>query len=178
MNWDALQAIGEIAAAIGVLISLVYLATQVRANAERTSADTILRYTTDVNTTRQELWATEEGAQVYALALRSEPIEDDLMRLRARLFWFSLYRSMEAAFLQYRAGHIPERVWTQYAAEYLLSCDSPGGRAALKVMRDDFLDPEFSTFVATRLAAPDLVTLRSLAARWAETHEEEMDAGG
>ena len=174
LNWDALQAIGELAAAVGVLISLVYLASQVRANAARTTADTILRYTTDVNTTRQALWATEEGARVYALALRSEPIGDELMLLRARLFWFSLYRQMEAAFLQYRAGNLPERIWTQYAAEYLLSCDSPGGRAALEAMREDFLDPEFSTYVANRLAAPDCVTLRSLAARWTEAGEEDI----
>jgi hypothetical protein len=95
------------------------------------------------------------------------------MRLRTNLFWFSLYRSMEAAYLQFRAGKIPKRVWTQYAAEYLVSCDTPGGRAALEAMRDDFLDPEFSTFVATRLAAPDLVTMRALQARWEETGEEE-----
>ena len=57
LSWDAVQAVGEIAAAVGVLISLVYLAAQVRESAERTSADTILRYTTDVNTTRQALWA-------------------------------------------------------------------------------------------------------------------------
>jgi hypothetical protein len=178
LTWDALQAIGEIAAAIGVLISVVYLAAQVRENAKRTAADTILRYTADVNTTRQALWASEEGARVYALAMRAEPIEHDLMRLRISLFWFSLFRSMEAAFLQYRAGNIPERVWTQYAAEYMVSVDSPGGRAALKAMGEEFLDPEFSTFVTTRLAAPDRVTLPSLAARWAEAREEEMDTGG
>jgi hypothetical protein len=45
-------------------------------------------------------------------------------------------------------------------------------------MRDDFLDPEFSTFVAKRLAAPDLVTLPSLAARWEELRKEEMDPDG
>ena len=177
MNWDALQAIGEMAAAVGVLISLVYLAAQVRESSAWTSADTILRYTTDVNTTRQALWATEDGAQVYDLALKGELIEDDVMRLRTSLFWFSLYRSMEAAFLQNRAGKIPERIWTQYAAEYLVSCASPGGRAAFKAMRDDFLDPEFSTFVATRLAAPDLVTLPSLAGRWEEFRKGEMDPG-
>ena len=176
MNWDALQAVGEIVAAIGVLISLVYLAAQVRRSAERTSADTILRYTADVNTTRQVLWATEDGAQVYALALRGEPIEDEIMLIRTSLFWFSLFRSMEAAFLQYQRGNIPERIWSQYAAEYLVSVDSPGGRAALEAIREDFLDPEFSKFVATRLAEPDHVTLPSLRARWAGAQKEETDA--
>jgi len=32
MNWDAIGSIGEIAGAIGVVVSLVYLATQIRQN--------------------------------------------------------------------------------------------------------------------------------------------------
>ena len=32
MNWEALGAIGEIAGAIGVIATLVYLATQIRQN--------------------------------------------------------------------------------------------------------------------------------------------------
>ena len=32
MNWDALQAVGELIAAVGVIVSLAYLAAQVRQN--------------------------------------------------------------------------------------------------------------------------------------------------
>ncbi len=32
MNWDAIGAIGEILGALGVLVTLVYLATQIREN--------------------------------------------------------------------------------------------------------------------------------------------------
>lgn len=32
MNWDALGTIGEIAGAIGVIVTLIYLATQIRQN--------------------------------------------------------------------------------------------------------------------------------------------------
>jgi len=42
MNWDALGAVGEVAGAIGVIISLVYLATQIRYSA-RTAEDSATR---------------------------------------------------------------------------------------------------------------------------------------
>ena len=37
MNWDAIGAIAELLGAIGVIASLIYLATQVRQNREQVS---------------------------------------------------------------------------------------------------------------------------------------------
>jgi hypothetical protein len=36
MNWEAISAIGQIVGAIGVIISVIYLALQVRSNARQT----------------------------------------------------------------------------------------------------------------------------------------------
>jgi hypothetical protein len=36
MNWEAVSAIGQIVGAVGVIISVIYLALQVRSNARQT----------------------------------------------------------------------------------------------------------------------------------------------
>jgi hypothetical protein len=40
MNWDAIGAVAELLGAIGVIASLVYLATQIRQSREQTSQNT------------------------------------------------------------------------------------------------------------------------------------------
>ena len=39
MNWDAIGAIGEVVGAVGVIITLIYLAAQIRQNSKTTQAD-------------------------------------------------------------------------------------------------------------------------------------------
>lgn len=89
MTWEAVQAAGELLAAVGVLISLVYLASQVRQNAERTFGETIQRYATTVNDTRQALWTSRDATRVWQIAITGEEPEDEILRTQVALFWLN-----------------------------------------------------------------------------------------
>ena len=174
MNWDSVQAFGELIAAVGVLISLVYLAAQVRQSADRTHAEIIQQYTSGVNALRETLWSSDDGINIWMMALAGTPIEDRATSTRVRLFWASAYKAMEAGFLQHQAGHIPTRVWTTYAREWLLSFDSPGGRAAFAALDGSrFFDPDFAAFVTQRLADPEIPNMGELRARWDQLLEAQ-----
>ena len=43
MNWEAIQAVAELSAAVGVLLSLVYVGLQVRQNTAALQAGTVAR---------------------------------------------------------------------------------------------------------------------------------------
>ena len=111
MNWDAVGAIGEILGAVAVLITLFYLATQIRQNTEtvRTSA---------------EMDVSKMSAEWAALAINNPEIgeiwdkaADDPTSLtdsEVRLFlWFVMEYLLlsEAQYYLYLKGHVTEESW-------------------------------------------------------------------
>ena len=49
MNWDAIGAVGEIIGALGVVLSLVYLATQIRSQNSESRLAAVTEYTNQWN---------------------------------------------------------------------------------------------------------------------------------
>ena len=60
MNWDAISAVGEILGAVAVVISLVYLATQIRQNSRSVNIESERFLNESWNTIQRDL-ATDEG---------------------------------------------------------------------------------------------------------------------
>jgi hypothetical protein len=147
MNWEVAQAVGELVAAFGVLASLIYLSAQVRQSSQRILGESIQTYTSQINGLRKSLWESEDGARLWQVAVSGLPPDDDVLRTRVGLFWISLYRSAEGAYLQYQLGHIPESLWAGYWTEWFGSFDTPGGRIYFAAVRDRLLDPKFVSFV-------------------------------
>ena len=74
MNWDAIGASAEMLAAVGVIISLLYVASQIRQN---TAANRISRYDTFVHAVsdiRKIIIENEDVASIWERGLR-EPSE-------------------------------------------------------------------------------------------------------
>jgi hypothetical protein len=61
MNWDAIGAIAELLGAIGVIASLVYLATQIRQGREQVRAATAQQYQSQATSTAQA-WAQDPAS--------------------------------------------------------------------------------------------------------------------
>ena len=57
MNWEAIGAVGEVIGAAGVIFSLVYLATQIRASSKQANADAIY----DLQKGQADVMATFSG---------------------------------------------------------------------------------------------------------------------
>ena len=110
MNWEAVQAVAELSAAIGVLLSLAYVAIQIRQNTASVRAGTVARSSEILSRLRDKLWSDVGAARIYERALSGDEGEDSADALRVRLFWVALARDYEAVFYQHLAGQLPDSI--------------------------------------------------------------------
>ncbi len=76
MNWDAIGAVSEVAAAIGVVVSLVYLAVQIRENTRSSRSATRQSIVESVIATNM-IWAQSESfSQVFQDHLDGKELAD------------------------------------------------------------------------------------------------------
>ncbi len=178
MNWDALQAVGELVAAVAVLISLLYLAAQIKQNSGQLQATTILRFTEVGNETRLRVVESPETADVYNHAVSGAPLDEPNMASRVRLFWVSSLRSAEGSFLLHRAGHLPDDVWAGYWHEQTIILNTPGGRAAFRALAESGLfNPEFVAHLQRDMADPRGQPRDELRTSWDRFLSEERSIG-
>ena len=110
MNWDAAGAIGEIVGAIAVVISLVYLALQIRNQNRETKAATVQQVLqTNANTISQ--LQDPELAQIWITGLNDLDNLSDVERLRFVIYITTILRSYENAYFQWRSGRLEDDTW-------------------------------------------------------------------
>ncbi|MBV1930234.1 MAG: hypothetical protein KUG71_00845 [Porticoccaceae bacterium] len=74
MNWDAIGAISEAVGALGVIITLIYLATQIRQNSR-----TMDQHTSAV-ATAAEIAAADQNGRQYAILAQDSELADIIYR--------------------------------------------------------------------------------------------------
>jgi hypothetical protein len=168
MNWDAIQAVAELSAAVGVLLSLLYVGLQVRQNTAALQAGTVARSSELMQRTRIRLWGDADAARIWDPALSGVEVEDRTNQFRIRHLMVSLARDHEAVFYQHLAGQLPEPIWEGWVGEMRLVWSSPGGADALAALRVDLLSAPFVEFLDAQVRSvsePPILRLRS---RWEE----------
>ncbi|MGD2123910.1 MAG: hypothetical protein PVJ76_19320 [Gemmatimonadota bacterium] len=166
MNWDAIQAIAELSAAVGVLLSLVYVGLQVRQNTAALQAGTVARTSELMQRTRIRLWGDADAARIWDQAVSGVEVEDSASQLRVRHFMVSLARDHEAVFYQHLSGQLPEPIWQGWVGEMRLVWCSPGGADALASMRVDLLSAPFVEFLDAQIRSTKDSPLLQLRSRW------------
>ena len=112
MNWDAIGAIGELVGSCAVIISLVYLAIQIRQSSESTKAlirqeisDSILNNITGA------VQGNENLQKVMHKVLKGHDLDEE-EQFRWTVYLYNLLRVHDTAFKQFRSGFLPEeREW-------------------------------------------------------------------
>ena len=128
MNWEAIGAIGEVGGAIAVVVTLVYLARQIRHGAEATR---IAAY----HQAQEQLWsvgvavATDPGlaeilASTLAGGIDSLAPQD---RVRFEMTFSSLYFGFESLLALHEKGHIDPELWQNWFDNNIHLLGSPGG---------------------------------------------------
>jgi len=130
MDWQAVQAIAELLAAVGVIASLLYLAAQVRQNTRSmqaaTSQDLLANFSSMVDFSAQN----EYGAKLLTASLYGDwdnPTPAD--QVSARMFWVRITRLFEYAYLQRQSGLLDDESWYGWSQQIVFSWDSEGGSA-------------------------------------------------
>ena len=128
MSWEAIGALGEVVGAAAVVISLVYLAGQVRANTNAMKAsasfDATHSWATFAEMIAQSIYADpafqrgEESALARMAAKvydRNSSPEDftDTERVALGLSHRAIFQKLEGPYFLYRHGYMDAELWTE-----------------------------------------------------------------
>jgi hypothetical protein len=110
VNWDAIGALAEVAGALGVIASLVYLAIQIRQNtrsARETAWHSGLR---ELQQFRSLIAQDPEVARIYREGLRDLKSLSDDDRWRFGALMQSIFSVFETAFRTRKEGRFPDQL--------------------------------------------------------------------
>lgn len=157
MNWEAIGAIGEIAGAIGVIVTLVYLAMQLRQNT-RASQIAAVQNSMENSARFSELLSTDdELARTLFLGL-SDPEDLSATEMRRFVSILNVFMRRESvAYYLYREGTMPQKLWDARVATFTGALNQPGLKVYLESASES-LPTEFREFIEKIVARDSTMT--------------------
>ena len=123
---DALGNIGDFIGGIAVVITLLYLAHQVRQNTKSTHSASYQAIVSSMSVFSRELAFEPERSELFIKGLLNPDELTDSERTRFSLLMTSYFRSMENIHFQYESGAIPDDVWQGWSYRIAVSVQAPG----------------------------------------------------
>ena len=160
MNWTAIGAIGEFLGAAGVIITLVYLAAQIRQNTRAMRLATAHSIASAARDWNRPLLMDPELAWTFQVGTEDPTQLDEKEQARFIELCFSLLRMFEDAHYQYHSGALDPTTWEGYERLYAAYAKAPGFRAYWKERKQTFR-PEFRKFI-DGYGEPDVATWGAL----------------
>lgn len=120
MNWEAVGAVGEIVGALGVIVTLVYLAMQIQQNTKASRAATVQNMTD--KWVQINLFLSEHSPRVGSLV---DSELDPIQRQRAIAFYRALFHQWSNNHYQYRQGVLDEELFKPTEQEITRMAGSP-----------------------------------------------------
>lgn len=145
MNWDAIGAVGEILGAGAVMISLFYLATQIRAQNREARAAAMH----EISTAFRESYTQFNDGDIADIFVRGNQEFDSLTDTeKVRLFATvtPLLRVLEEAFVQHNQGRFDEELWSAMIKQYSFFMSAPTLEEVWRQRKGHFND-DFRGFV-------------------------------
>ncbi len=162
MNWDAIGSLGELAGALAVIVSLVYLAIQVRQNTRSIRG---AMYSTIVQSFQQLNIVAAADSEVAQLLAAGVEDWDNLAAVdRSRLLhgFFSLFKNFENAYYQYRQGTLEPGLWEGWSLLMRSYYARPGVQSWWQLRRKAF-STEFREFLESSRTEEFLPAPREIA---------------
>ncbi len=139
MNWDAIGAVGEILRAIGVIITLAYLASQIRQNT-RASKSAALHSLSEAGAVMNGMIVQdEEVARIFRAGLSDDyeqltPVE----RTRFTVLIAQWCLAYETVYLQHGLGTVTDELFNSRMQNLRMWLNTTGGRRAWKTSKGTF----------------------------------------
>ncbi|MFL6301397.1 MAG: hypothetical protein ACJ71N_12410 [Terriglobales bacterium] len=150
MNADFFASLGQIISAIGVIVSVLYLAHQVRDSARATRLRAMRDMSGAFNRWLQSIADNPELAALYYRAIHdySSIKGPDIVRFSALMD--QMFRIYEEMYFQNLEGHLDRRVWQGFEAPMRDLSAYPGIQAWWR-SRCHWFSEEFRTFIEGHL---------------------------
>jgi len=161
MNWEALGAIGEIVGSVAVVVTLGYVAMQMRQNTSAIRTASRQEIVSGFRETNR-LWMDPDAARAYAQGVRDYP--DMPFRERA-LFGNMISDSalfFQGAFALYESGQLEEETYQAYLDWFACTVATPGGTAWWEEVGRPFFFKRAVKAVDERLAQGQLPDITQL----------------
>jgi hypothetical protein len=147
VNWEAISAIGQLVGALAVVISLIYLAREVRSNARATRL-AAMRSTLDfLNRHIQQITEHADLAELRNRGFVNFESLEGADRTRFGSLMHQLFRNLEDVYYQYLQGHLDPRVWRGIEVVMREVNAQPGVQAWWRSHSHWFGGEEFAKFI-------------------------------
>ena len=148
MTLEQFASIGEIVSGIAVIISLVYVAIQIRTNTESERSATYQSIVSDFGALNNTMASTPELSHLFVEAMEDYHQLTSDQKARISQVFFQCFRFFENMFYQYRKGYLDEEVWIGWKRLMLTYYSRPGFQTWWQHRRDVYSEP-FATFLET-----------------------------
>jgi hypothetical protein len=128
VNWEAIGAVGEVVGAAGVIVSLVYLATQIRGDAREKRTAAMHDQSNAYRGFLQTLASDEKLAAIYLRGIRDFSSLEGAELVRFHSAMGFLFRVFDEAFFQWEQGALDAHVWLGFDAPMADMLAYPGVR--------------------------------------------------
>ena len=150
MNWDAIGAIGEAVGAAAVVASLLYLASQIRAEARTRRSEALHAQAEAFSVFLHTLSTNHDLAEIYLIGIHDFHSLRGVQVPRFSALLGHLYRIFEEFFYQRAEGSIDPRVWRGFEGPMDDIIAYPGVQDWWKT-RCHWYSQEFQEFIAAKV---------------------------
>ncbi len=149
-NLESLANLGEIIGAIAVVVSLIYLAVQVRQNTQAQRTENFSRALDRVAAMQSALSQNSESAAIFSKGVTD--LSTLTPRERTQFTWvmYELFGAFEFMFLSSKSNSIPAEVWRRWSAAVGFWLSFSGVQAWWNARPIPFTD-SFTSFVESLL---------------------------
>jgi hypothetical protein len=146
VNWDAIGAIGQIVGALAVVISLIYLASEVRRNTRATQLAAMRSMHDAFNRWIQQISGNPDLSELYYRGIHDFDSLEGAEFVRFSTLMNQLFRTVEEMYYLQAAGHLAKGLWHGWEAAHREFNAYPGVQAWWR-LRSHWFSDEFVKFV-------------------------------
>ena len=150
MNWEAIGSVAEVAGAIAVVVSLIYVAIQVRSTTEQNRAAMEQAIADRLNEALMVAASSDLGPIVHRGMAKFSDL-DDGEKSRFTFYMAGWFRQFEQAHRQYLRGFMAAEVWHGYEAYLKMTLES-GAVAKYWDARKDTYNQNFRQLVQNMMS--------------------------
>ena len=151
MNWDAIGAIGELIGALAVLITLIYLAAQIKQNTASVRSSNAATVQINVQQLAKEVISDRVFGEILIRALAGTEKLDPEEKIAAYAWFFTLLKNGELAYAHYVNGDLDEEYWHGFLNFFRAYWLTPGFKEYWNDRKAAFI-PKFQLSVGTWMA--------------------------
>jgi hypothetical protein len=132
MNWDVVGVIAEVAGAIAVVVTLMFLALEVRRNRNATESASVDALAVGFNALNSHLMDDPELAEIFLTGMVEPESLNNVQRLRFIALIQSYVNHFTTVKKYYDAGLLPKDQWVAQSSGFPQHMKSKGGQWVLE----------------------------------------------